>query len=168
MTTRGQGNDAPIWTHTGSNLSSSLESQTKGDSGFGSYRKLQGGTGSTTRGDHTPRYSLETIRKLDEGDLEDAPLSDHSGNSDGDQEMVSRDDGAEEAKGTNPMWPTRPVATVTGPAVNLAVALEALEGLEAPLLADPADTDDEKAHRDAFQLILWGFYAATRTLSNGY
>ena len=64
--------------------------------------------------------------------------------------MVSRDDGAEEAMGTNPLWPTRPVAAVTGPAVNLTVAPEAPEGPEAPLLADPADTDDEKACRDAF------------------
>ena len=55
-----------------------------------------------------------------------------------------------------------------GLAVNLAVALEAPEGSEAPLLADPADTDDEKARRDTFQLIMQGFHAATRTLSNSY
>ena len=73
----------PVWTHTGSNLSLNSESQTEGDSGIGSYQKLQGGTRSTTLHDHTPRYSPETIRKLDEGDLEDALLSDHSGNSDG-------------------------------------------------------------------------------------
>ena len=48
VTTRGQGDDAPIWTHTRSNLSSSLESQTKGDSGVGSYRKQQSGAGATT------------------------------------------------------------------------------------------------------------------------
>ena len=82
--------------------------------------------------------------------------------------MVSRDDGAEEAMGTNPEWPTRPAATVTGLAVNLMVAPEVPEGLEALLLADPADTDDEKACRDAFQLIMQGFHAATRTLSDGY
>ena len=76
--------------------------------------------------------------------------------------MVSGDEGAEEAMGTNPIWPTGPVATVTGPAVNLAVAPEA------PLLVDPADTDDEKARRDAFQLIMQGFHTATRTLSDGY
>ena len=76
--------------------------------------------------------------------------------------------GKEEATGTNPIWPTGPVATVTGPAVNLAVAPEAPEGPEALLLADPADTDDEKARRDAFQLIMQGFHAATHTLSDGY
>ena len=70
--------------------------------------------------------------------------------------------------GTNPVWPTGPIATVTGPAVNLAVAPEAPEGLEALLLVDPADTDNEKACRDAFQLIMQGFHAATRTLSDGY
>ena len=126
------------------------------------------GARSTTRHDHTPRYSLETIRKLDRGDLEDTPLSDHGGNNDGDQEMVSGDEGAEEVMGTNPVWPTGPVATVTGPAINLAVAPEAPEGSEAPLLVDPADTDDEKACWDAFQLIMQGFHATTCTLSNSY
>ena len=48
------------------------------------------------------------------------------------------------------------------------VALEAPEGPKSPLLVDPADTDDEKARRDTFQLIMQGFHAATRTLSDGY
>ena len=157
-----------MWTHTISNVSSSSESQTEGDSGVGSYRKPPGGTGSTTQCDHTPRYSPETIRKLDKGDLKDAPLSDHGGNNDGDQEMVSGNEGGEEAMGTNPIWPTGPIAAVTGLAVNLAVAPEALEGPEAPLLADTADTDDEKARQDPFQLIMQGFHAATCTLSDGY
>ena len=76
--------------------------------------------------------------------------------------MVSGDEGAEEAMGTNPVWPTGPIAAVTGLAINLLVVLEA------PLLVDPADTDDEKARQDAFQLIMQGFHAATHTLSNGY
>ena len=169
VTTWGQGDDVPIWTYTGSNLSSSSESQTEGDSGVSSsYRKPPGGAGSTTRCDHTPQYRPETVRKLDGGDLEDAPLSDHGGNNDGDQEMVSGDEGAEEVTGTNPIWPTEPIVTVTGLAVNLAVAPEAPQGSEAPLLADPADTDDEKARRDAFQLIMQGFHAATHTLSDSY
>ena len=82
--------------------------------------------------------------------------------------MVSGDEGAEEVMGTNPIWPTGPAATVTGLAVNLAVAPEAPEGSETPLLVDPADTDDEKACQDAFQLIMQGFHAATRTLSDSY
>ena len=48
------------------------------------------------------------------------------------------------------------------------VAPEAPEGSEAPLLADPEDTDDEKARWDAFQLIMQGFHATTCTLSNSY
>ena len=76
--------------------------------------------------------------------------------------MVSGDDGAEETTGTDPTRPTGQEAMVTGPAVNLAVAPEA------PLLADLADTDDEKAHRDAFQLIMQGFHTATHTLSDEY
>ena len=82
--------------------------------------------------------------------------------------MVSRDEGAEEVMGTNPVQPTGSIATVMGLAVNLAVAPEAPEGSEAPLLVDPADTDDEKARRDTFQLIMQGFHAATRTLSDSY
>ena len=82
--------------------------------------------------------------------------------------MVSGDEGAKEVMGTNPIWPTGPAATVTGPAVNLAMALEAPEGSEAPLLVDPAGTDDEKALWDAFQLIMQGFHAATCTLSDSY
>ena len=169
VTTRGQGDDVPIWTHTGSNLSSSSKSQTEGDSGVGSsYQKPPGGTGSTTRCNHTPQYSQETVRKLDRGDLKDAPLSDHRGNNDRDQEMVRGDEGAKEVMGTNSVWPTEPVAAVMGPAVNLVVVPEAPEGLEAPLLADPADTDDEKACRDTFQLIMQGFQATTHTLSDSF
>ena len=169
VTTRGKGDNIPVWTHTGLNSSSSSESQTEGDSGIGSSdQKPPGGAGSITRCDHTPRYSPETIRKLDGGDLEDARLSDHVENNDRDQEMVSRDEGAKEVMGTNPVWPTGPTATVTGPDVNLVVAPEAPEGLEDPLLADPADAGDEKACPDAFQLIMQGFHAATRTLSDHY
>ena len=168
VTTCGQGDDAPVWTNTGSNLSSSSDSQTKGDNGVSSYRRLQGNAQSITQYDHTPRYSPETVRKLDEGGLEDALLSDHSVGSDGDQEMVSGDDRIEEAMGTDPVQPTGPAAIISGLAVNLAVVLEALEGPEIPLLADPADMDDEKARRDAFQLIMQGFHTATRTLSDAY
>ena len=168
VTTQGQGDDAPVWTYTGSNLSSSSESQTEGDSGIGSYWRLQGDTGSTTRHDHTPRYSPDTIRKLDKGGLEDDPLSDHGRGSDGDQKMVSGDDRAKEATGADPVRPTRPAATFTGLAVNLAMVTEALEGPGIPLLANPADTDDEKARQDAFQLIMQGFHTTTHTLSDTY
>ena len=77
VTTLGQGDDAPIWSHTGSNLCSGSDSQTKADSGISSYQKPQNDARSTTRWEHTPWYSPNTIRILDEGDLEDAPLSDH-------------------------------------------------------------------------------------------
>ena len=71
--------------------------------------------------------------------------------------MVSGDDGAIETTGADPTGPTGQEATVTSLDVNLVVAPEA------PLLADPADTDDEKARRDAFQLIMQGFPTAIRT-----
>ena len=158
--TGGQGDDVPVWTNTGSNLSSSSDSQTEGDSGIGSYRR--------PRHDHTPRYSPDTVRKLDEGVLEDAPLSDHGGGSDGDQEMVSRDDRAEEATGTNPIQPTGTTDTIMGPDVDLIMAPEAAELPKIPLLGDLADTDDKKARREAFQLLMQGFYTATRTLSDSY
>ena len=76
--------------------------------------------------------------------------------------MVSRDDRAEETMGADPTRPTGQEAMVTGLAVNLAVAPEAL------LLADLADTDDEKARWDAFQLIMQAFHTATCTLSDEY
>ena len=169
VTTRGQGDDAPVWTNTGSNLSSSSDSQTEGDSGVRSYWRLQDDARSTTRHDHTPRYSLDTIRKIDEGTQEDAPLSNHSGGSNGDQEMMSgddRDNRDEEVTGTNP----GPAATNTamGPEVALIVASEVADPWETPLLGDPADTDDEKARWDAFQLLMHGFYTATHTLLDSY
>ena len=162
VTTQGQGDDTPIWSQTRSNLSSGSDLQTEADSGIGSYQKPQNDAGSTTRQDHTPRYSPNTIRRLEEGDLGDAPLSDRGRNSDDDQEMVSVDDGVEEAMGTNPVWPPGQGPTITSPDLNLVVAPEV------PLLADPADTDDEKACRDAFQLLMQGFHTATHTLSNEY
>ena len=162
VTTWGQGDDVPVWSRAGSNFSSSSESQTEGDSGVSSYQKPQNDAGSTAQHDHTPRYSLGTVRRLEESDLGDAPLSDHGGNSDGDQEMVSGGDGAIETTGVDPTGPTEKEATITSPDVNLAVAPKAL------LLADPADTDDKKAHRDAFQLIMQGFHTATRTFSDEY
>ena len=165
MTTQGQGNDAPIWFHTGSNLSSGSDSQTKADSGISSYQKSQNDAGSTTRWDHTPQYSPNTIRKLDEGDLEDAPLSNLGGNSDDDEEMVSAIDRAGEVTGTNPVQPPVRGPTITSPDINIAVALDV------PLLANPgdlADTDDEKACWEAFQLIMQGFRTVTHTLSDEY
>ena len=47
VTTQGQGDDVPVWSHARSNLSSSLELQTEGDSGIGSYQKPQNNAGST-------------------------------------------------------------------------------------------------------------------------
>ena len=107
--------------------------------------------------------------KIDKGTQEDAPLSDHGGGSDGDQEIMSgddRDDRDEEVMGTNP----RPAATNTalGPGTALIVALEAAGLPETPLLGNPADRDVEKACWDAFQLLMQGFYMVTRTLLNSY
>ena len=165
VTTQGQGDDAPIWSHTGSNLSSGSDSQTEADSGISSYQKPPNDAGSTTQQDHTPWYSPDTIRKIDEGDLGDAPLSDRGGNSDDDQEMVSADDGVEEAMGTDPVQPPRRGPTITSLGINLTMAANA------SLMADPddpGDTDDEKTCREAFQLIMQGFSTATHTLSDGY
>ena len=52
---------------------------------------------------HTPRYSPATVKRLEKGDLRDAPLSDCGGNSDGDQEMVSR-----EMTGLKKLWERTP------------------------------------------------------------
>ena len=82
--------------------------------------------------------------------------------------MASRDYRVREAMGADPVWPTRPVATIMGPAINLTVAPETSEGPEIPLLANPADTDDEKARQDTFQLIMQDFHNITHTLSDTY
>ena len=57
-TTRGEGKDDPIWTSVGSSSSSGSDS---GDSGIISNWRPQ----------HTPHYSPETVRRLEEGDLGD-------------------------------------------------------------------------------------------------
>ena len=67
--------------------------------------------------------------------------------------------------GTDPKQPPRQGPTITSPGINLTMAANA------SLLADPddpGDTDDEKAHREAFQLIMQGFSTATHTLSDVY
>ena len=61
--------------------------------------------------------------------------------------MVSGDDRGEEVAGTNPAQPT--MVTSVDPDASLIVASEVADPLEIPLLDDPVDTDDEKAHRDA-------------------
>ena len=80
--------------------------------------------------------------------------------------MVSGDDRGEEVAGTNPTQPT--MGTVVGLDAALIVAPEATDPPEIPLLGNPADTDDEKARRDAFQLLMQGFHTATHTLSDSY
>ena len=125
VTTQGVGDDAPLWSHTGSTTSSSSGSQSE-DSGLGSYQKQQGEAGSTTWRDHTPRYSPATIARLNQGRLDDDPLSDHEGNRNRDQEMASADEpeGAEEASwaipGQNPG-----TASITGLGAKLVVMLAA-------------------------------------------
>ena len=73
VTTRGQGEDTPIWSRPGSFTSSSSDSQTEGDSGLGSYQQGRDtdATESTARPDHTSRYSPDTLRRLERGGLED-------------------------------------------------------------------------------------------------
>ena len=106
---------------------------------------------------------------MDEGVSEDALLSNHHDGSNGGHEIMSgddRNDGDEEVTGSNP----RPAATntATGPDTALKVASEVMDPMETPLLGDPADTNDEKARQDAFQVLMQGFYSATHTLSNSY
>ena len=76
--------------------------------------------------------------------------------------MVSTDDWVEEAMGTNPIGPPGQGPTTTSLGVNLVVAPEV------SLLASPANTDDEKACWDAFQLIMQDFNTTTCTLSDEY
>ena len=158
VTTWGVGDNVPIWSHTGSATSSSSE-----DSGLGSYEKRPGKAGSTTGSDHTPRYSPATVARLDQRRLEDDPLSDHEGNSNRDQEMASADEskGAEEASGAIP-GQNFTTTVIEDPSAKLEVMPVAPPGTDQP------DTDDQKAWRDTFWLILQGFHTATQTLSENY
>ena len=56
VTTQGEGKDVPVWASVESTSSSSSDS---GDSGISSHQRPQ----------HTPRYSPETVRRLDEVEL---------------------------------------------------------------------------------------------------
>ena len=163
VTTWGQGDDVPVWSHTGSTVSSSSDSQTEGDSGIGSYHNQRGNAGSTTQHDHTPQYSPGTISRLDRGELEDNPLSDHGGNSDRDQEMASADELLGNSRAEDATRAGLETSSATDPDINLVVVPAV------PLMGDlRADTDDEKACWDAYQLILQGFNTATQTLSDSY
>ena len=91
VTTQGQGDDTPVWTHTGSpkDSSSGSDSQTEGDSGLGSNPSNPPwqGTDTDSRWGLTLRSSPDTARPVIEAiATEDTPLSDW-GDGDGDQEM---------------------------------------------------------------------------------
>ena len=80
--------------------------------------------------------------------------------------MASEDDRAAGAMEANPVQPTGLADMDVDLDADLIIVPEVL-GVPDPT-GDPADTDDEKAHRDAFLLIMQGFHAATRTLSGSY
>ena len=91
VTNYGEGRDSPVWSQGGPGSSS--ESSSGVDSGFSSTQKKQGV--NTTRatilqGDQTPLLSPATVKKLDAGDFDDDPLSDHPDYkpSDDDQELA--------------------------------------------------------------------------------
>ena len=67
--------------------------------------------------------------------------------------------------GTDPVQLPGQGPTITSPGINLTVAANALLRADPD---DPGNTDDEKAHQEAFQLIMNGFSTATCTLSDGY
>ena len=85
VTTRGQGTDDPVWTNTGSaeSSNSTVDSQSKGDSGLGSNFR---GTDTEPRWKSLLRASPDARRDPTEV-IEDAPLSDR-GDADEDTEMV--------------------------------------------------------------------------------
>ena len=98
VTTRGQGANNLVWTHTGSAESSSsgLGSQSKGDSGLGSIPpKSHRGTDTEPRRKVPLRASPEVRREPAEV-IEDAPLS-NRGEDSGDQEMADAEEPNDEA-----------------------------------------------------------------------
>ena len=74
---------------------------------------------------------------------------------------ANKPEGAEEARGAIP-GQNFTTTCIEDPGAKLEVMLAAPPG------TNPPDTNDQKAQRDAFQLILQGFHTATQTLSENY
>ena len=143
VTTQGQGDDTPVWTHTGSpkDSSASSDSQTEGDSGLGSNpsNPPRRGTDTDSRWGLTLRSSPDTARPVIEA-VEDTPLSDW-GDGDGDQEMPDADE-----------WPgdDDPVGSGAEP---ILIADEAPE--PAQLGGDPADAGEGGEPQDPPRSFFW-------------
>ena len=159
VTTRGEGADTPVWTHTGpaKDFSSSLDSQSDGDSGFGSNPSIQPRRGTDTESQRgvALRLSLDATREP----VEDNPLSDRGGDG-GDQDMP---DANEQPGDHDP--------TGSGP-VPVQIPNEAQEG--AQLGDDQAEAGDDEEPQEPeeplepYQIVLQGFRTISQTQSAAY
>ena len=159
VTTRGEGANTPVWTHGGpaKDSSSTLDSQSEGDSGLGSNPSIIPHQDTDTE----PRWGTSAHPSPDhtQQPADDDPLSSR-GEGDGDQEMPDAPKQQGEQQGVNN--PADPEPTPD----------ETQEG--APLGDDQAETGDGKEPeepeepREPYQIVLQGFWTISQTLSAAY
>ena len=159
VTTRGEGADTLVWTHTGpaKDSSSTLDSQSEGDSGLGSNPSIQPRQDTDTK----PRRGATPCPSPDhtQQPTDDNPLSHHS-EGDGDQEMPDAHQQQGEEQGVND--PTDPKLTPD----------ETQEG--GPPHDDQVETGDgeepeePEEPREPYQIVLQGFWTVSQTLSVAY
>ena len=155
VTTRGKGADTPVWTHAGSakDSSSSLESQSDGDSGLGSnpsFKPRQDTDTKPRRGAY-PRPSPDPTREP----AEDNPLSDR-GEGNRDQEMPN----ASKVQGVNVPTGPRPVPGGVPEGVQL--------GDDQGKASDGEEPQEPEEPLEPYEIILQGFRTISQTLSVAY
>ena len=155
VTTRGEGANTPVSTHAGSakDSSSSLDSQSKGDSGLFSNPSFQPrqDTNTEPRQGANPRPSPDPTKEP----TDDDPLSYH-GKGDGDQEMPD----ANKPQGVD--HPADP-----GPAPG-EVAVGAQPGDDQVEAGDGEDPQEPEEPLEPYEIVLQGFQTISQTLSAAY
>ena len=159
VTTRGEGADTPVWTHAGSakDSSSSLDSQSKGDSGLSSNPSIQPHQDTDTE----PQWGTTPCPSPDhtKQPADDDPLSDR-GEGNGDQEMPDAHKQQGGKQGVNdPADPgLTPSETQEG----------ALPGDDQVETGDGEEPEEPKEPQEPYQIVLQGFQTVSQTLSVAY
>ena len=159
VTTRGEGADTPVWTHTGSakDSSLSLDSQSEGDSGLGSNPSIQPRHDADTepwRG-ATARPSPDHTKQP----ADDDPLSDR-GEGDGDQEMPDAHKQQGEQQGINDPADPGPMPGETQEGAQ--------PGDDQVETGDGEEPEEPEEPQEPYQIILQGFWTVSQTLSVAY
>ena len=154
VTTWGEGADTPVWAPTESPMdsSSSLDSQSEGDSGLGSNPsfKPHQDTDTEPRWGTTPRPSPDPTKEP-----ADDPLSER-GEDDGDQEMPNANpQGVDDPAGPGPVPGEVPEEAQMG-------------DNDAEEAQDPEEPQEPGEPLEPYEVMLQGFRTVTQTLSAAY